>query len=183
VPETAQTDDGSNVLVAFGQDKIGMELMGPYGLGLLVQRNFDTSELGVSFVPGVDGGKYAAFGGGDSLVLKKGTPNKDVMLDFVSWAQQPENQIKYLMEAYIISPRMDLPKDQLGKVLPAYVKAWEANQFNRAPKIAGYDDIFNIAQGPWLQMLQKAIFDGDIDGAIADGQAGFTRVLERNKQN
>ena len=35
-----------------------------------------------------------------------------------------------------------------------------------------------IPNGPWLEMLQVAILDGDIDGALELGQERFTQIME-----
>ena len=40
-----------------------------------------------------------------------------------------------------------------------------------------YNALFNDANGPWLKMLQTAIFDGEIDEAIATAQEEFTEII------
>ncbi len=40
-----------------------------------------------------------------------------------------------------------------------------------------YNELFNDANGPWLAMLQSAIFDGKVDDAIATAQQAFTQVM------
>ena len=42
-----------------------------------------------------------------------------------------------------------------------------------------YNEIWNDANGPWLAMIQKAVFDGDIDGAINDAQQQITQILSQ----
>ena len=37
---------------------------------------------------------------------------------------------------------------------------------------------FNDPNGPWLEMLQVAILDGDIEGALDLGQERFTQIME-----
>ena len=46
-----------------------------------------------------------------------------------------------------------------------------------APYSVKYNDLFNDGNGPWLAMLQKAIFDGDVDGAVAEAQARFAEIM------
>ena len=41
------------------------------------------------------------------------------------------------------------------------------------PYTTVYNDLFNDPNGPWLEMLQVAILDGDIDGALELGQERF----------
>jgi len=45
------------------------------------------------------------------------------------------------------------------------------------PYTVVYNDLFNDANGPWLEMLQVAILDGDIDGAIEAAQERFTQIM------
>ena len=45
------------------------------------------------------------------------------------------------------------------------------------PYTVVYNDLFNDDNGPWLEMLQVAILDGDIDGALELGQERFTQIM------
>jgi multiple sugar transport system substrate-binding protein len=48
----------------------------------------------------------------------------------------------------------------------------------RTPYSVRINDLFNDANGPWLQLLQTAIFDGDVDGAVEEAQSNFERIME-----
>ena len=43
------------------------------------------------------------------------------------------------------------------------------------PWVFHFADMVNSDSSPWINMLQQAIFDGDVDGAIEDARA---RMLE-----
>ena len=47
----------------------------------------------------------------------------------------------------------------------------------RTPYSLVYNQLFNDANGPWLAMIQRAVFDGEIDEAIEEAQADFTDNL------
>jgi multiple sugar transport system substrate-binding protein len=47
----------------------------------------------------------------------------------------------------------------------------------RTPYSLKYNELFNDANGPWLAMLQTAIFDGKVDEAIATAQDAFTQIM------
>lgn len=179
VHPSAESDDGKTLYAPFGQGKVGMAIAGSRILAAIKSQAPEKLDVGAGFVVGKDGAS-AAFATGDSLVTVKGSPHADVIKEFASWAAQPENQIKYLMEGGILSPRIDLPLDQLKPLPETSLLAYKSLPTGKTPWVIGYDDIFNTPQGPWLQMLQTAIFDGDIDSALEDGQAGFDAVLKRN---
>jgi multiple sugar transport system substrate-binding protein len=50
-----------------------------------------------------------------------------------------------------------------------------------APKTIVYNTTFNQPGGPWLNMFTAAVFDGDIEGAIRAGQAGFATAIDLGK--
>jgi multiple sugar transport system substrate-binding protein len=44
------------------------------------------------------------------------------------------------------------------------------------PWVFHFNDMVNSNSSPWIQMLQTAIFDGDIDGAIATAKAKMKEI-------
>jgi len=40
-----------------------------------------------------------------------------------------------------------------------------------------YNQLYNDSTGPWLAMLQQAIFQGDVEGAVTTAQQRFTEIL------
>ena len=38
------------------------------------------------------------------------------------------------------------------------------------PWVYHFADMVNSDSSPWINMLQRAIFDGDVDGAITEGR-------------
>jgi multiple sugar transport system substrate-binding protein len=40
-----------------------------------------------------------------------------------------------------------------------------------------YNELFNDANGPWLAMIQTAIFEGKVDEAIAAAQVRFEQIM------
>ena len=40
-----------------------------------------------------------------------------------------------------------------------------------------YNQLFNDTNGPWLAMIQTAIFQGDVDGAVTNAQQAFSDIL------
>jgi multiple sugar transport system substrate-binding protein len=48
-----------------------------------------------------------------------------------------------------------------------------------APVTLIYNQALNEASGPWFQMFQTAVYDGDMNKALQQGQSGFTQLLQQ----
>jgi multiple sugar transport system substrate-binding protein len=44
------------------------------------------------------------------------------------------------------------------------------------PWVFHFDDMVNSNSSPWIQVLQTAIFDGDVDGAIAAAEQSIKDI-------
>jgi multiple sugar transport system substrate-binding protein len=55
--------------------------------------------------------------------------------------------------------------------------AAQAMAMGNTPYSLVYNQLFNDANGPWLKMIQTAIFDGDVEGAVQTAQDEFTKIL------
>ena len=103
----------------------------------------------------------------------KGTPNKTTAL-------LKDAILKAADDAHsggIIGYLTDQAQNKYAASEPRYVLAAQAMAAGRTPYSFVYNDLFNSPQGPFLQMLQKAVFDGDIDGAVAEAQRRFRQVI------
>jgi multiple sugar transport system substrate-binding protein len=47
----------------------------------------------------------------------------------------------------------------------------------RTPYSIVYNQLFNDANGPWLKMIQTAVFDGKVEEAVNTAQEEFTKIL------
>ena len=50
---------------------------------------------------------------------------------------------------------------------------------NPPDSATAYNLLFNQPDSPFIGMFRRAVFDGDVDGALQAGQEGFTRILEQ----
>ena len=73
--------------------------------------------------------------------------------------------------------RSDLAENKYFEEEPRLVIAAKAMGLGNTPYSTVYNDLFNDPNGPWLQMLQEAIFDGDVAGAIERGQERFADIM------
>lgn len=175
---TTRSGVGNDAVSAFASNKVGILMTGSYIVNLLTSQYPDVN-FGIVPISGPDGGA-SSFAGGDALTLIKGISpeKKDVALQFVDFYMQPEQQV-YITEQAGMPPRTDLADEAYAKFDPRNLIAYETLAEARTPYTFASDELFVSRTGPWLNMLNRAIFDGDIDGAIATAQEEFTRILER----
>ena len=76
-------------------------------------------------------------------------------------------------------PRTDVADEAYAQFDPRNLIAYNILAKAKTPYTFASDELFVSRTGPWLNLLNRAIFDGDIDGAITAGQAEFTKILER----
>ncbi len=175
VPEGAKVDTGSEFLNAFRTGKIGMAGSGAFSIGTLKRENPEI-DFGLTFLPGKTGGK-SSFAGGDSIGIPAGSKYVNEAFEFIEWMLEEEVQVEQFAKSAQLPVRTDLAKNKYFEEDPRLTVNAEAMALGRTPYSLKYNDLFNDPNGPWLAMLQTAIFDGKVDEAIATAQERFTQIL------
>ena len=175
---TSRSGNGSDAVAAFASGKVGVLMTGSYIVNLLTSQYPDVN-FGIVPISGPDGGK-SSFAGGDALTLIKGiTPERKKIAEaFVDFYMQPEQQV-FITQESGMPPRTDVATEAYAQFDPRNLIAYDVLASAKTPYTFASDELFVSRTGPWLNLLNRAIFDGDIDGAIATGQAEFTKILER----
>jgi multiple sugar transport system substrate-binding protein len=176
VPESARVDNGTDFLNAFTSGKIGMAGSGAFSISVLKNDHPDV-DFGITFLPGKDGGK-SSFAGGDNIAIPTGSKNVEAAFEFVAWMLSDEVQLEMIAKNNQIPVRTDLAENEYFTADPRLTTNAQAMALGKTPYSVKYNDLFNDANGPWLQLLQTAIFDGDVDGAIEEGQSNFERIMK-----
>ncbi len=176
VPEGASIDDGSNFVSAFAGGNIGMSGTGNFAIAGYTTDHPDLN-FGVFHIPGKDGGA-ASFGGGDVIAIASGTEHVDEAWRFIEWTMSEEAQIEIYAANGQIPVRLELVDNKYFEGDERQKTAASALAVGHTPYTTVYNDLFNDPNGPWLEMLQVAILDGDIDGALELGQERFTQIME-----
>lgn len=177
VPQTARADSGADFLNAFTTGKVGMAGSGAFAIGTL-KNKYPNVNFGLTYLPGQNG-RWSSFAGGDSIGVPKGSKNIKEALEFMTWCLSDAVQVQQFAKNGSIPVRSDLAINQYSKLDARFVVPARAMAAGRTPYTAVYNDLFNSNTGPWLTMIQRAVFDGDVDGAVAQAQADFTRILQR----
>ncbi len=175
VPSGAQTDTGANFFAAFATGKVGLAPSGAFAIGAL-NTQYPNIDYGITFLPGKDGG-WSSFAGGDNLVVTKGTKKLPVIKAFLDYAYSLEGQT--ILAKYGSLPvRGDVAQEALKTLDPRYGVAAEAMAKGQTPYSTVFNDIINSANGPWVQMLNDAIFTGDTDDALATGEQTMQSIID-----
>lgn len=130
-------------------------------------------------IPGPTGGR-CFFDGGDNLCMPRGAPNPSAAWEFVKFALQvPEQQV--LPTAGYTPIRRDADTPRFRHTFPLDTTPLENLEDGYAPRTLVYEEAINEANGPFLAMFRRAVFDGDVDGALQAAQVTVHRLLEETQ--
>ena len=135
-----------------------------------MQRQFPDFDYGVTLLPGLEPGQVSGFVGGDVVAIPKGSKNEKIGREFVTWVLSDEAQLEGLAKNKILTTRTDLADNQYFKGNPKVQATAAALKAGYVPWVFHFNDMVNSDSSPWINMLQRAIFDGDVDGAITDAR-------------
>jgi multiple sugar transport system substrate-binding protein len=178
IPPGAQADQGSEFLSAFFPGTIGQMGSGAFSISA-VKNDHPEIDFGIAFLPGQEDG-VSSFAGGDSIAIPAGAQHVEAAFEFIAWTLTDEVQVEEYARTAQLPVRVDLAENPYFEEDPRLTVSAQAMALGRTPYSFVYNQLFNDANGPWLQMLQTAIFEGDIDGAIADAQERFTEILSES---
>ena len=166
IPEGAQADTGANFLATFQTGKIGIQGTGGFAISALKQDKPDMN-FGIAFLPGLEEGQVSSFVGGDVVAIPAQAKNPDVAVSFLHWQVTDEVQLEGLARNNIIPSRPSLAENKYFADEPRIVTTAKAVGIGFMPYAFHFNDMVNADASPWLQLLQGAVFEGDIDGSIS----------------
>ena len=169
VPKSAQADNGSNFTAEFKTGKIGIQGTGGFLLSDL-KKEVPNLNFGVTFLPGVKEGQVSAFVGGDVVAIPKGSKHAPIAKQFITWELTDEAQLEGLAKNNILPSRPALADNKYFAADPRVVVTAKALGVGYVPWVYHFADMVNSDSSPWINMLQRAIFDGDVDGAIKEAR-------------
>jgi multiple sugar transport system substrate-binding protein len=178
VPASAQADTGANFFSTFEAGNVGIQGTGGFAISALKKDKPDMN-FGIGFLPGTKDGQASAFVGGDVIAIPSGSKNADIALKFIHWELTDQAQLEGLAKNNIIPSRPSLADNQYFKDEPRVVTTAKALGKGYVPWVFHFNDMVNSDSSPWIQMLQTAIFDGDIDGAIKTAQDSMKQIASQ----
>jgi multiple sugar transport system substrate-binding protein len=175
VPKSAQADNGSNFVSLFKSGKIGIQGAGGFLISDL-KHDVPDMNFGVTFLPGVKEGQVSAFVGGDVVAIPVGSKHVATAKAFVAWELSDEAQLEGLAKNNILPSRPALADNKYFAAEPRVVTTAKALGVGYVPWVYHFADMVNSDSSPWINMLQRAIFDGDVDGAITEAREKMKKI-------
>jgi multiple sugar transport system substrate-binding protein len=174
IPASAEADNGQNFVGNFKTGKIGIQGAGGFLISDL-KRDVPDMDFGVTFLPGIKAGQKSAFVGGDVVAVPKGSKNAEIAKQFIAWQLSDEGQLEGLAKNNILTSRADLAKNQYFTD-PRVVTTAQAIGLGYVPWVFHFNDMVNSNSSPWIQMIQTAVFQGDVKGAVATAKAAMKSI-------
>ncbi|WP_312950473.1 sugar ABC transporter substrate-binding protein [Superficieibacter sp.] len=173
---------GDNSLIdSFASGKIGM-----VGSGAFVFKVFKDSyphiEYGVGYYPGEKKGDWASFAGGDALAVPVKSKHQQEAIDFIDWALSKETQIELLAKNGFVPTRMDASDNPYNQKDPRFLLATKALANGRSVYLPAYNEAISAPSSPFLTMLQKSIFEGDVDNALNTADQKFKQIIKMSQE-
>ena len=73
--------------------------------------------------------------------------------------------------------RTDIAESAYAKLDPRYFVVAKAMATGKTPYSTKYNELLNDPNGPWLGMVQTAVFGKGVDEAVKGAQEKFTKIL------
>ena len=178
-PAADQTQNGLTWGQDFEQGKVGI-LPGAYGFSAAMTSNQQRKDLTDAPLPAVDGGGYSTFDGGDDFVIPAGAPNASGAWEFIQYALQQKQQFQFpaLGETPI---RTDILTPAFTEKYPYDAVAVKALGKGSVEYTLAYDAVYNEPGSPWFKMFEEAVYNGNVDNAISQGQPNIQTTLSSVK--
>lgn len=176
IPSYAKTDLGADhTMEVFRTGKIGMQAGPNYAIPLIKEKAPDL-DFGVAFLPGPSPGEVSSFAGGDVLTIPAAAKHAAKAFEFLNWVMGDDPQIEIYSKSGNLSSRTDLAKNKYFAADVRLIKTAEALSIAQTPWTFHFNEMASASSSPWLEMLQTAIFEGDIDGAIAKAKKRMREI-------
>jgi multiple sugar transport system substrate-binding protein len=178
-PAADQTQNGLTWGKDFEAGKVGI-LPGDYGFAAAFTTPAQHAEFADAPLPAVNGGGFSTFDGGDDFVIPAGAPNASGAWEFIQWALQSHQQASYPSQG--MTPiRSDVLTPSFATTNPYDAVALQALAKGSVEYTLAYDAVFNEPGSPWFKMFEEAVYSGNVNAGIQQGQAGVQSTLDTVK--
>jgi multiple sugar transport system substrate-binding protein len=172
----ALADSGTTWGADFRAGQVGF-IPSNYSAVVLAADEATRAKTGVAVLCGPTSGT-AFFDGGDNLCVPRGATNAAGAWEFAKFALDlPQQQL--LPEGGYTPVRSDAATPEFRAKYPLGTAPLDHLDRGYAPVTLAYNLLFNQADSPFIGMFRRAVFDGDLDGALRAGQSSFDRILRQ----
>jgi multiple sugar transport system substrate-binding protein len=135
------------------------------------------ARTGVTLLPGPEGGT-AFFDGGDNLCIPRGAKNASGAWQFAKFALDVQQQ-QLLPDGGYTPVRGDAATGPFRQKYPLNLAPLDDLDRGYAPVTLAYNLLYNQPDSPFIEMFRRAVFSGDVDGALRAGQQGYDQILHQ----
>ena len=114
---------------------------------------------------------------GAAIAIPAGTEHVEEAWRFIEWTLSEEAQLEIYAANEQIPVRLSLVDNEYFEGDERQHTAASAVAVGHAPWSTVFPRLFNDPNGPWLEMFQVGVLDGDIDGALEVAQERFTQIM------
>ncbi|MEV8267720.1 sugar ABC transporter substrate-binding protein [Microbacterium sp. NPDC076911] len=158
ISPSSKTDTGEGFFAVFAAGKTGINFAGGNGVNTSTIGSDPEFDFGLAPIPGPVEGEWATFSGGDALSIAGASQNLNEAWDFVNWLTSLSTSEDVYFSLPAIPPRTDTQApESLGEQFTIPAELVKSGQTYVSP---WYNDVVASAQGPWLEMVQDAMFNG-----------------------
>lgn len=156
---SSEDEAGPTWTAGFTEGKVGLMF---YPATLL--SSTEGFEVGVSGIPGPEGGA-STFVGGDGIGVSKDSENAAQAWNFLSWMMSEDAQVEVLAKNNDVVSRADLADNEYAAKDPRLVTINEVAGQGDTPVALNFQQAFNAPSSPWLTLVRDAVLG---DGANVD---------------
>jgi multiple sugar transport system substrate-binding protein len=178
-PPADQTQNGLTWGKDFESGKVGI-LPGAYAFATAFTTPAQKAEFADAPLPSVDGGSFSTFDGGDDFVIPAGAPNASGAWEFIKWALDKPQQSNYPAEGDT-PVRTDVLTPAFSAKFPYDAVALRALAKGSVEYTLAYDAVYNEPGSPWFKMFEEAVYSGNVNTALTQGQTNIQTTLDSVK--
>jgi len=167
-------ESGPTWVGPFQEGRIGVQ---PYPATLLATAS-ETIDVGVTGLPGVDGG-VATFIGGDGVGISKDSEVTEQAWNFLAWLMSEDAQVGVLAQNGDVVSRTDLIDNEYSSADPRVMTVNEvaSDPNSKTPVATNFQQAFNALDSPWQVLVRNMIFG---DGSqLEEANTSITDVLSQ----
>lgn len=173
VGEGSREETGATWTAPFAEGKIGIM---PYPNTSVYAAAESGINVGVSGIPGVNGG-VSTFLGGDAMGISKDSKHVAQAWNFLAWMMSDTAQLDVIAKGGEVPARNSLLNNSYTQANPLAVTMNATVEHGRTPVATYFAEAFNASGSPWTVLFRNAVFQ-DADTIKADNQA-ITDVLSQ----
>lgn len=133
-------------------------------------------DVGVTGIPGVDGGQ-STFLGGDAMGVSKDSEHVAQAWNFLAWMMSDETQLEVVAKNGEVPGRNSLLDNEYAQQDPLALTMNKLAEDGRTPVAEYFSEAFNASGSPWVTLFRNATFDKT--GTVEEDNDAITAVLSQ----